>query len=69
MLALLIGILTGGITILLFSFLKSINKPIMYGLILSGIGFLYVGYTWMKFDQLVITIIQAVVFPSYEEMA
>jgi hypothetical protein len=62
MLALLIGILTGGITILLFSFLKSINKPIMYGLILSGIGFLYVGYTWMKFDQLVITIIQAVVF-------
>ena len=26
------------------------------------VGFLYVGYTWMKFDQLVITIIQAVVF-------
>jgi hypothetical protein len=62
MIPLLIGIATGVLTIVIVSILKNVNKPVIYGLILSGIGFLYVGFTWMDFDQLVITIIQAIVF-------
>ena|SRR5687767_590705 len=62
MLPLLIGISTGILTILLVGLLRIVNKRIMYGLILSGIGFLYVGYTWMDLNQLIINIIQAIVF-------
>ena len=34
----------------------------MYGLILSGIAFLYVGFTWTDLNQLAVSIVQAVVF-------
>ena len=42
----IIGISSGLLVILIFALLKRIDKPTIYGLILSGIGFLYVGFTW-----------------------
>ena len=62
MIAILIGISSGLLTILTFVLLKSIDKPTMYGLILTGIGFLYVGYTWTDLPSLVVTCLQAILF-------
>jgi hypothetical protein len=62
MISALIGILSGLLTILTIGLLKRLDKPIIYGLILSGIGFLYVGYTWMNWQALVVNFIQAVCF-------
>ena len=62
MTAALIGISTGLIIILLFSFLKKFDKTIIYGLILCAIGFLYVGYVWTDLRAIVINGVQAVVF-------
>lgn len=58
----IIGISSGLLTILLIGILKRLDKKIIYGLILSGIGFLYVGFTWTDITSLVITAIQAVCF-------
>jgi hypothetical protein len=58
----IIGISSGLLTILLISILKHLNKKIVYGLILSGIGFLYVGYTWTDISSLIITALQAIFF-------
>ena len=44
--AVIIGISSGVLIILLVAFLKQLDKKIIYGLILSGIGFLYVGFAW-----------------------
>ena len=46
MLAILIGIMSGMLIILSIALLKNMHKPTVYGLILAGIGFLYVGFTW-----------------------
>jgi len=62
MVAALIGILSGLLVILTIGILKRLNKPVIYGLILSGIGFLYVGFTWMNTQALVVNCIQAVFF-------
>ncbi len=62
MTAIIIGISSGLLTILLFGILKRFDKKIIYGLILCGIGFLYVGYVWMDLQALVINSIQAVLF-------
>jgi hypothetical protein len=62
MIALIIGISLGLVVILTISMLKHLDKPLIYGLILSGIGFLYVGFTWSDVASLVITAIQAVLF-------
>ncbi len=62
MTAALIGIGSGLIIILLFSFLKKYDKTIIYGLILCAIGFLYVGYVWTDVRAVVINAIQAVIF-------
>jgi len=35
---------------------------IIYGLILSGVGFLYVGFVWTDLQTLVVNTIQAVLF-------
>ncbi|MGK2863881.1 MAG: DUF6010 family protein [Chitinophagaceae bacterium] len=59
---LLIGISLGLVIILLFGILKQFDKKEIYGLILSGIGFLYVGFTWTDLHALMITAIQAVFF-------
>lgn len=58
----LIGITSGLIVIFLFIVLKFPGKSILYGLILSGIGFLYVGFTWTDLSALIITAIQAIFF-------
>ena len=60
--AVIIGISSGLLIILLVAFLKQLDKKIIYGLILSGIGFLYVGFVWADLQALVINAIQAVIF-------
>jgi len=62
MLPVIIGISSGLLVILIIAVLKQVDKPTIYGLILSGIGFLYVGFTWSDTRALIITCIQAVVF-------
>ena len=61
----LIGLVSAVITILIFSLYKRIDKHIIYGLILAGIGFLYIGYTWSEITTAVISGIQALVFISF----
>jgi len=58
----LIGILSGLITILAIHLLRQMDKKIIYGMILSGIGFLYVGFTWTDLKSILITSIQALAF-------
>ncbi len=58
----LIGILSGLLIIIVIGFLKHVEKKIIYGLILSGIGFLYVGFAWTNIQALVENAIQAIVF-------
>ena len=60
--ATIIGISVGLFTILAISLFKSLDKPVMYALILSGIGFLYVGYSWMDTTSLIVNSVQAIVF-------
>jgi hypothetical protein len=57
-----IGSVSGLITILIVVLFKRINRNIFYGLILSGIGFLYVGFTWTHFTLFTISILQALFF-------
>jgi len=59
--AAIIGILSGIITIGIIALLKQ-EKPIMYGLILSGIGFIYVGFTWTDIPTLIVACTQALFF-------
>ncbi len=60
--AALIGIASGILTILFVAVLKRLDKSTMYGLVLSGIGFLYVGYTWSDSTAFVINALQAISF-------
>jgi len=62
MVSILIGIFSGLIVILVIHLLKQLDKKTIYSLILSGIGFLYVGFTWTDIKSLIITFIQALVF-------
>ena len=62
MIALFIGIASGLLTILVIALLKQFDKKVMYGLILAGIGFLYVGYAWTDLESLIGNSIQAIVF-------
>jgi hypothetical protein len=62
MIPVIIGISSGLFVILIIALLKQVDKPIIYGLILSGIGFLYVGFTWSDTKALIITCAQAVFF-------
>lgn len=62
MIPILIGISSGLLTIMIIALMRGIDKPTMYGLVLSGIGFLYVGYTWADVQSLVINCLQAIVF-------
>jgi len=59
---LIIGISSGLIVVLLFEILKQFDKKVVYGLILSGIGFLYVGYAWMDLQAFIVNAIQAILF-------
>ena len=58
----IIGILSGLLIILVFVMLKQFDKKLIYGLILCGIGFLYVGFAWSDTRALAINSAQAVLF-------
>jgi uncharacterized protein DUF6010 len=62
MIPVFIGISSGLLTILLVATLRQIDKKVLYGLILSGIGFLYVGFTWSETEAVIINAVQAVFF-------
>ena len=62
MTAAIIGITSGLFIILVFVLLKQFNKLLIYGLILSGIGFLYVGFVWSDTRALIINSVQAILF-------
>jgi hypothetical protein len=62
MIALVIGISSAILIILLFAVLKNIDKKVAYGLVLSGIGFLYVGFAWTDLRAVIINSIQAIAF-------
>ncbi|MGZ8553799.1 MAG: DUF6010 family protein [Chitinophagaceae bacterium] len=62
MIPLIIGISSGLLIILIIALVKQLDKQIIYGLILSGIGFLYVGFTWSDTFAVIITGAQAVFF-------
>ena len=62
MIASIIGISAGIFIILLFTILKKYDKPLVYGLILTGIGFIYIGFTWTDLTSLIITCVQALAF-------
>jgi len=58
----IIGIVSGILVILIFYWFKQFDKAIVYGLILTGIGFLYVGFTWSDITALIVTCVQAIFF-------
>jgi hypothetical protein len=60
--AALIGISSGLLIILLFVVLKQFDKRIVYSLILTAIGFLYVGYTWTDITAISFNAVQAIFF-------
>lgn len=62
MIPIIIGISGGLILVLLFSILKQFDKKIIYGQILTGIGFLYVGFTWTDLQALIVNSVQAIFF-------
>jgi hypothetical protein len=62
MIATLIGLVSSLITILIFTFLKRIDKNTIYGLILMAIGFLYIGYTWTDIETAILSFLQAMFF-------
>jgi len=61
MTAAIIGI-SSGFLIILLVLVKRFDKSSVYGLILAGIGFLYVGFAWTNLQDLVINSIQAILF-------
>jgi len=62
MIAIIIGIGLGLIVIYGMILMGSLDEQTMYGLILTGIGYLYVGFTWTDTGSLVLCSGQAVVF-------
>ena len=62
MLPVIIGISSGLLIILVFIILTHFNKKIIYGLILSGIGFLYAGFVWSNLQALITNSFQAILF-------
>ncbi len=62
MTATLIGISAGLFTILIVALFKRADKNLFYGLVLAGIGFLYIGYSWTNIADLIMNILQALLF-------
>ena len=62
MIPVFIGFVSGLFVILIVYLLKQFDKAVIYGLILTGIGFLYVGFTWSDTTALIINCGQAVFF-------
>ena len=57
-----IGVSTDVLLIVSLSILKRIDKQVFYGLVLAGIGFLYVGLAWTNLESLIINSIQTFAF-------
>lgn len=62
MIAIITGISTGLLAIIIINLFSQLNKQLMYGLILTGIGYLYVGFNWTNTSSLIISVIQSIVF-------
>jgi hypothetical protein len=62
MLPAIIGISSGIFLILLFHLIKQFDKTLVYGLILTGIAFIYVGFMWTDLQALITSCIQAILF-------
>jgi hypothetical protein len=62
MIPIFIGIISGLLVILIVHLSKRFDKQIIYGLILTGIGFLYVGFTWSDTMPLIVNSVQAIFF-------
>jgi hypothetical protein len=62
MISIAIGISSALLIILLLVILRAFDKRAVYGLILAGIGFLYVGFVWTDLKALVVCSIQAILF-------
>jgi hypothetical protein len=60
--AFLIGLTGSLLTIVIVTLLKRLDKNTFFGLILVGIGFLYVGYTWSDTTAFIISAVQALLF-------
>lgn len=60
--AIIIGLTAGLFTILIVALFKRVDKNLFYGLVLAGIGFLYVGYSWTDIADLIMNILQALFF-------
>lgn len=62
MTSLIIGISSGLVIIFFVGILNQLDKKMIYGLALAGIGFLYVGFVWTDLQAMVINSIQAIIF-------
>ncbi|RWY53853.1 DUF6010 family protein [Mucilaginibacter gilvus] len=62
MIALIIGVSSGLLIIGSIRLLRNIDEQLIYGLILSAIGFLYVGFTWTDLPTGCFCCLQAIVF-------
>lgn len=62
MLPIIIGVVSGLLIILIFICLHKLDKPTLYALVLVGIAFLYVGFTWSDITALIVACIQAIGF-------
>jgi hypothetical protein len=62
MISIIIGISSGLLLIVSFILLKNFDKPLIYGLNLAVIGFLYIGFTWSDLSSLIITCVQGLLF-------
>ncbi len=62
MTAAIIGISSALLIILVFTIFKNFNKKMLYAHILTGIGFLYVGFVWKDAESIIINAIQAICF-------
>lgn len=62
MISLVIGISSSVLLIVLLVTMKQFDKQVIYGLILMGIAFLYIGFTWTDLPSLIINAIQAFAF-------
>lgn len=58
----LIGIVSGLFLVGALALIKKTEQPIFYGLTLTAIGFLYVGFTWSDFHSFIICCLQALFF-------
>jgi len=65
MIAALIGLSGSLITIIIFTLFKRIDKATIYSLILIGIAFLYIGYTWTNIEVAILSFVQALFFTVF----